>query len=538
MRIKSVHLKNYKRFTDLSIRDIPESARLVVVIGPNGTGKSSLFDAFLLKAQSSISNYGLDGARGEYYMKNEQANESRFSVTQEISDAMNIEFHSGNPERDRWHTIFNIRSAYRNEADFQVDNMQRMPRSSESVRLERIIDLDQSVSDNYRRLLWKRMADLDKDAPGDMTFDVYRKESLYALQDAMQQLFENPALNLQDFGGIESTGVFRFSKGTAIDFHYKNLSGGEKAAFDLLLDIFVKRHEYQDAIYCVDEPEDHIAAALHRDLLRIMLDLVPEKSQLWVATHSIGIARKAFDMMRQNDDVAFLDFSNLDFDQPVVITPQLPNRAFWQSTYRVALDDLADLIAPSNIVLCEGSARKADKGFDADCYNRIFSDEYPDTLFISHGSSKQVEKSDALIAILGAVAKGVNVRQLIDRDEMTDTAWNESISKGVAVLSRMEIEEYLYDPEVIEEFLNEYGKEDCVNAILAKRECLIDANQKANDVKSVSRDLLDFIKKTTHIPNLGRTREEFAKEFLVPALKKTRSVYEELRADVFPETRS
>ena len=537
MRIKSVHLKNYKRFTDISIEDIPESARLVVVIGPNGTGKSSLFDAFLLKAQSSIRNYRLDGdTRREYYLKDEQqyrANEARFSATQEISDTMDIEFHSGNPERDRWHTIFNIRSAYRNEADFQVDNM---PRSSESVRLERIIDLDRSVSDNYKRLLWKRMADLDKDAPGDMTFDVYRKESLYALQVAMQELFKNPVLNLQDFGGIESTGVFRFSKGTATDFHYKNLSGGEKAAFDLLLDIFVKRHEYQDAIYCIDEPEDHIAAALHGDLLRIMLDLVPEESQLWVATHSIGIARKAFDMMRQNGDVAFLDFSNRDFDKPVVITPQIPNRAFWQSTHRVALDDLADLIAPGNIVLCEGNEAKADNGFDAECYNRIFSDEYPDTLFISHGSSSQVEKkSDALIAILGAVAKGVNVRRLIDRDEMTDTAWNESVSKGVAVLSRMEIEEYLYDPEVIEEFLNEYGKADCVDTILAKRECLIEANPKGNDVKSVSRDLFDFIKKTTHIPNLGRRREEFAKEFLVPALKKTHSVYKELRADVFSE---
>lgn len=538
MRIKSVHLKNYKRFTDLSIEDIPESARLVVVIGPNGTGKSSLFDAFLLKAQSFIRNYELEGARREYYTKNEQANESRFSVTQEISDAMNIEFHSGNPERDRWHTIFNIRSAYRNEADFQANNMQSLPPSSESVRLERIIDLDQSVSDNYRRLLWKRMADLDKDEPCDTSFGAYRKKSLQELQTSMRELFQNPVLVLQDFGGITSSGVFRFSKGTAMDFHYMNLSGGEKAAFDLLLDIFVKRNEYQDAIYCIDEPEDHIAAALHGDLLRIMLDLVPEESQLWVATHSIGIARKAFDMMRQNGDVAFLDFSNLDFDQPVVITPQLPNRAFWESTYRVALDDLADLIAPSNIVLCEGNAVKTDKGFDADCYNRIFSDKYPDTLFISLGGSKQVEKSDALIAILGAVAKGVNIRRLIDRDEMTDTTRNESISDGIAVLRRREIEEYLYAPEVITEFLNAHGKEDCVNAILAKRECLIDANPKGNDVKSVSRDLLDFIKKTTHIPNLGRTREEFVKAFLVPALKNTHSVYEELRADVFPETRS
>ena len=38
MRIKSVRLKNYKRFTELAIADLPETARLVVLVGPNGTG--------------------------------------------------------------------------------------------------------------------------------------------------------------------------------------------------------------------------------------------------------------------------------------------------------------------------------------------------------------------------------------------------------------------------------------------------------------------------------------------------------------------
>ena len=37
MRIKKVRLKNYKRFTELTIADLPETARLVVLVGPNGT---------------------------------------------------------------------------------------------------------------------------------------------------------------------------------------------------------------------------------------------------------------------------------------------------------------------------------------------------------------------------------------------------------------------------------------------------------------------------------------------------------------------
>lgn len=48
MRISNVTIKSFKRFHDLTIQNIPEATRLVVMAGPNGCGKSSLFDAFLL----------------------------------------------------------------------------------------------------------------------------------------------------------------------------------------------------------------------------------------------------------------------------------------------------------------------------------------------------------------------------------------------------------------------------------------------------------------------------------------------------------
>ena len=69
MRIKSVHLQDYKRFVDLTLTEIPENARLVVLIGPNGSGKSSLFDAFLLKSWSPSINHDTsrEGSYEGYY---------------------------------------------------------------------------------------------------------------------------------------------------------------------------------------------------------------------------------------------------------------------------------------------------------------------------------------------------------------------------------------------------------------------------------------------------------------------------------------
>ena len=66
MRLKSATIKDFKRFTDLSITDMPETARLIMLAGPNGSGKSSFFDA--LSRWHTYSTRG-SGWKDDYHMK-------------------------------------------------------------------------------------------------------------------------------------------------------------------------------------------------------------------------------------------------------------------------------------------------------------------------------------------------------------------------------------------------------------------------------------------------------------------------------------
>ena len=46
MKLKSVTAKEFRRFKDLKIHNLSADAHLIVLLGPNGCGKSALFDVF------------------------------------------------------------------------------------------------------------------------------------------------------------------------------------------------------------------------------------------------------------------------------------------------------------------------------------------------------------------------------------------------------------------------------------------------------------------------------------------------------------
>jgi hypothetical protein len=154
------------------------------------------------------------------------------------------------------------------------------------------------------------------------------------------------------------------------------------------------------------------------------------------------------------DAVAFLDFGGRDFDQPTIITPSRPTRAFWEGVLNVALDDLANLVAPKEVVICEGNPRGAIPGknaeHDSTMYNTIFSEEFPDVKFLAGGNANAVA-ADRLgfVAALPQLASGIRVKRLVDRDDHAPQDIAKMATEGITALGRRHLEAYLYDDEVL-----------------------------------------------------------------------------------------
>ena len=199
-----------------------------------------------------------------------------------------------------------------------------------------------------------------------------------------------------------------------------------------------------------------------------------------LATHSIGMMRQARDIdAAKPGSVVFLDFGGREFDEPVVIEPTVPDRAFWNTTYEVALDDLAALVAPERVVICEGEPKNSNSGksysHDARCYERIFETAFPETQFIPGGNASEVAGDKRGIAYaLGVLTQGSEVVKLIDRDSQSPEEIAEKSRDGVRVLSRRNLESYLFDDEVLRALAVSIEKSHKIDELVAEKKRIID----------------------------------------------------------------
>ena len=506
MKIKNIYLKDFKRFKELTISGLPETAKLVLLVGENGCGKSSLFDALHSQFHGRHSGY-------EDYYTRSSLGESVGSVAR--NSTVNVFFHVNGPNMRK--AVY-VRSAHRNTPAFSHNSLSKVGSALQEHRFHRLIDNDEATGQNYLRLISGAFEDLFEGRDPSETIGAFRESILAEIRAALHALF--PELTIDSLADPLKESTFKFTKGEVAGFKYENLSGGEKSAFDLILDLIVKRKEYDDTVFCIDEPETHISNRVQAKLLEVLYSLVPDNCQLWLATHSIGMMRKAYQLQQDYPEkVAFLDFSisKRDFDKPQEITPSPMTRELWERMHEIVLGDLAALVMPEMICLCEGES-------DRECYTEIFKGKYPLARFFSVKGKGNLKNMASMFA---RFTKRVVAVQ--DRDRMLDDEADERRKDGVNVLSRPCLESYFLDDEVLQAFCEKHFSSDPVSMLKSMQNV---PNERGKEKERVQK-ILRLANDSGQNQPFGESREAFMKAILSPLITPDTKIYRELERDIF-----
>ena len=529
MRIKKIHVEQFKRFTDLTIEGIPQTAKLVVLLGPNGCGKSSLFDAF--KVWHILKGYN-NGSDNDYCKKDSLEQRQSYELVK-------LDFHNNTEtySREKFRETFYFRTAYRNSPEIKLTSLSKVSSPLDRVDNRMMIQNDETVIDNYQRLMSKTIASLYDSSNNDKTVKTLRDELINKIREPLHRLF--PDLLLTEIGLVTDKAEFYFSKGCIEKYGYEKLSGGEKAAFDLLLDLVVKNEYYKNTVFCIDEPETHIHTALQAKLLKELFGLIQNESQLWIATHSFGMLKEAKRLKEEHpNEVVFLNFDGYDFDDVVTIEPSECDAVLWNKMLEITLGDYSSYIIPESIVFCEGTSKgRKRKDFDKRCYENIFGTKYASTMFYSLGSCADITEKKQITDFVRNLSPASNIIKVIDRDDRTQEEINDLIADGINVLARRHLECYLLDDEVLEKWCHSVGKPDKVSDMLQiKNQKMADSVARGNpidDVKSAANDICTEGKKLLGVTACGNNGEAIMRDTLAKLVTPDMAIYQVLENEIF-----
>jgi predicted ATPase len=468
MKIKKIQLSNgYKRFHDLTIDLGDEPKRIIALVGPNGCGKSSVLDGLLFHNNA----YNKIGNKGEkdhtYHSMTQTPNFKYQNVGIEFDEG---DFHSIRRKREVYgkeNTLFSFRSSYRYNSNLKVKHSKAIT----EIRLNNYgatasSDLDDKMEENYRRLYIKFNNYLHEQ---DCTPSQAKAKIIGDLNQSLKNCLD---LEIMSIGNIEANQgtIFFIKSDHPKEFEFNVLSSGEKEVVDILLDLYLRADEYDATIFLIDEPELHINTSIQKKLLLEINKQVGQNCQIWVATHSIGFLRALQEDLK--DECQIIQFQKgINWASTTqVLTPIKKTLTKWKEIFETALDDLTGLVSPKRIVYCEGKDRPGvngiEKGFDAKVFNNIYGEKYHNTLFISSGGNTELDqRSEIALAILTKVFSEIEILVLKDRDVSSGKQNNENDrqqylqnnQQHFRIMKRWEIENYLYDKEVLSSYCSKNG---------------------------------------------------------------------------------
>jgi len=457
MRISKIHLKNFKRFADLLIDNIPSTAKLVLLIGANGSGKSSLFDAFGFIDAAIKQDVSTNDEFWNYFKKRIDQ-----PVTVTISNDNNHEFivsDSSFIKPDINPTAFYGRTSLR-----QIPRLSRTSLGAgspidfqkDSDRPRFFIERDNRFENDIEKITEVILKDFFR---SQQTNEQIRRKYIEPINTALENIFGNGnGTKLQLIEIIPplegKVAQINFRKGDS-EIHYNYLSAGEKEVFNLLINLLSRSSLYKDTVYFLDEMDLHLHTKLQYSLLKeITENWIPDNCQLWTATHSLGFIEYA----KQTDIASIIDFDDLDFDLPRLLSPDPKDNP---EIYEIAVgkEFLPSLFQHKHIYFVENK--------DRDYYATV---GIANTIFVSDNNRNNVYHK----------VKATNYKGIIDRDFLSDDDIVQ-IKKhypNLTVLNYYSIENYLYHPDNLSDYFNSnnqtFNKADYITRMMEVKQQVID----------------------------------------------------------------
>jgi AAA15 family ATPase/GTPase len=439
MKIKSLQLKNFKRFTDLTLQDIPDNTKLVLLIGSNGSGKSSVFDAF-----ERILTFGVDfgienyNSNNEYYSKIQN---SDYLISLLSSDGDVIKNNSSIRElgqTERFKNSFYGRTSLRQiprltktslgNINFNIENNSDRPKT--------FIDRDSRFENDLEHIFGKLLKEFFRTTEDKSEI---KKNVIDPINEALNRIFnkENGTkLELLELiPPLEGkTAEINFKKGES-EFHYNYLSAGEKEVFNILINLVARGEYYKDTIFFFDEIDLHLNTKLQYNFLKeIVENWIPNNCQLWTASHSLGFIEYANDY----DNGCIIDFDDLDFDKPQTLIPK-PKDQFEIFEIAVSKTFIDKVVQGRKIIFSENT--------DTPFYNDL---AISNTLFFV-----AIDENDVF-------HKARNLKQygLIDRDYLSDEEIKNIKTEYpfLYIIPYYSIENLICHPDNLEEYYKNINK--------------------------------------------------------------------------------
>jgi len=225
---------------------------------------------------------------------------------------------------------------------------------------------------------------------------------------------------------------------------FNDLSSGEKEVF-FILSFFI-RHNVENSIIIIDEPELHLHPELSRLLIRSMKS-IRKGNQIWVATHNSEIIDEA-----GRDKVIYVardistrkaEFISGDNEEQVI---SLLKNMFGFSGY---------IGVAKNLVFLEGDNSSQDRKF----YSTLLPGDNSNFKLVPSNSSDNLSRiNGAILSILEANLGWMNFHLIRDRDYLTADMiqkYSNHSSGRIFVLSKHELENYLINFDLISKVLDE-----------------------------------------------------------------------------------